>query len=425
MKGKYDPISSEDDSSYDLNINSDSEQLPIKIKWKKKKRYTYIRSNYKNYNDSDTSWCDIFKEADNMRNNKESKFLVKLAAKYNCNYKTLKNKYSEWQNNDDNDNKNDEEHRGNKTKFNEKEEKDLFEYIKNVYIETNLFFDDECLSIIAKRKWDLLYPETKEDFMASRNWVYYFKKRWKLSSYKGRNSKKAQMIDLNETNLFIHRCKNFLVNNPPKYLFNLDETQWRLLNGNLDVIGITGSENRKVLTGVTDKEGFTAMFLIAANGNFHEPTLIMKGKTHRCLNKIDLSGDKLKSVIFKYNESGWNDNNILVSILEQIYKLASGNSSALILDQHRSHLGEIITNKAKDLNIQLIYVPIGQTANLQPLDIKINGALKSTGHYFIKNKYIDDPYYTPNVTDAIDSLIYSVNKIDSKTIRNSFSIFGC
>jgi hypothetical protein len=110
----------------------------------------------------------------------------------------------------------------------------------------------------------LLYPELEDDFTASRNWVYYFKKRWNLSSYKGRNSKKANTIDITDTNLFIHRCKKFLSSNPPEFLFNLDETFWRLLNGNLDVIGITGSENRKVITNLTGKEGFTATFLITA-----------------------------------------------------------------------------------------------------------------------------------------------------------------
>jgi DDE superfamily endonuclease len=417
MKGKYDPISSEDSSSDNENI----EVLPIKVNWKKKKTFTKIRSNYKNYNESDISWCEIFEEADNIRND-ESKFLMKLAKKYNCNYKTLKNKYSNWRKNDYVE-QNENEHRGNKTKFNSEEEKDLFEYIKSVYIETNLFFDDECLSIVAKRKWDLLYPELKDDFTASRNWVYYFKKRWNLSSYKGRNSKKANTIDITDTNLFIHRCKKFLSNNPPEFLFNLDETFWRLLNGNLDVIGITGSENRKVITNLTGKEGFTATFLITANGDFHKPTLIFKGKTDKCLNKFSLLNNKLESVILKYNVSGWNDSQVLISILEQINKLTNENGSVLILDQHRSHTGELIENKAKELNIQLIYVPVGQTANLQPLDIKVNGALKSIGHRFMKNKYVNDPYYTPILVDAVESLIYSVNKIDNTTIKNSFNIF--
>jgi DDE superfamily endonuclease len=136
-----------------------------------------------------------------------------------------------------------------------------------------------------------------------------------------------------------------------------------------------------------------------------------------------LLNNKLESVILKYNVSGWNDSQVLISILEQINKLTNENGSVLILDQHRSHTGELIENKAKELNIQLIYVPVGQTANLQPLDIKVNGALKSIGHRFMKNKYVNDPYYTPILVDAVESLIYSVNKIDNTTIKNSFNIF--
>ena len=69
--------------------------------------------------------------------------------------------------------------------------------------------------------------------------------------FKGRNSKKAAFTDLTEANLFIEKCKKFLCENQSSHLFNMDETYWRLLNGNLDVIGIKGAENRKVITGLT------------------------------------------------------------------------------------------------------------------------------------------------------------------------------
>lgn len=108
--------------------------------------------------------------------------------------------------------------------------------------------------------------------------------------------------------------------------------------------------------------------------------------------------------------------------MEQINKFANGISSALILDQHKSHTGEEIDAKAKELKIQLIYIPTGQTANLQPLDISINGALKNISHKYIKNLYIDDPYYVPTFNDAVYSLLYATNKIDSLTIQNSFAI---
>lgn len=179
----------------------------------------------------------------------------------------------------------------------------------------------------------------------------------------------------------------------------------------------------KLLLALLDgKEGFSAILLINADGKFCSPTLIFKGKTTKCLQKIHLSDNQKEKVNLTFSESGWNNINITISILEQINKLVNNSSSALILDQHKSHTGDIINAKAKELKIQLIYVPTGQTANLQPLDISINGALKSISHKYIKNLYIDDPYYTPTINDAVQSLLDASTKIDTLTIKKSFAI---
>ena len=56
------------------------------------------------------------------------------------------------------------------------------------------------------------------------------------------------------------KIEKFLDNNPEKFLFNMDETYWRLLNGNLNVRGITGSENRKVITNLTGRRFHSYFF---------------------------------------------------------------------------------------------------------------------------------------------------------------------
>ena len=45
--------------------------------------------------------------------------------------------------------------------------------------------------------------------------------RWKLSSFRGRNTKKAINIDTLEANTFIETCKEFINNNKDSYLFNM------------------------------------------------------------------------------------------------------------------------------------------------------------------------------------------------------------
>lgn len=93
----------------------------------------------------------------------------------------------------------------------------------------------------------------------------------------------------------------------------------------------------------------------------------------------------------------------------------------MILDQFTGHTGEDIEKKASELNIQLIYVPIGLTSELQPLDIKINRVIKNLGHNYIKRLYVDDPYYIPDMKNAVLlSLIYAIKKLDSNLIKKSF-----
>src|ERR1700712_466496 len=72
-----------------------------------------------------------------------------------------------------------------------------------------------------------------------------------------------------------------------------DETFWRIMNGSLNVIGITGSENRKLVIDVNFKDGFTAVFIISADGVLHKTTIILKGKTINLYNKTQLSDDTL------------------------------------------------------------------------------------------------------------------------------------
>ncbi len=51
-------------------------------------------------------------------------------------------------------------------------------------------------------------------------------------------------------------------------------------------MAIKGCDNRKVTTNVTEKDGFTAVFIVSANGSFLKPIIIVKGKSNRCLEKI-------------------------------------------------------------------------------------------------------------------------------------------
>lgn len=199
----------------------------------------------------------------------------------------------------------------------------------------------------------------------------------------------------------------------------MDETFWRIINGSLSVIGITGSDNRKLVIDVNFKDGFTAVFLISADGEFHKTTLILKGKTANIYNKTQLIDD---SIFFrKYTESGWLDLSIMIHILIQINTISKGKKCLLILDCWKIHTESLIKQLAEKLNIKLLYVPVGMTSTNQPLDVSINGTIKGIGKHISREIFLTDPFSVPTIKDSIKTLIESIKKIKKSTIIDSFT----
>ena len=338
------------------------------------------------------------------------------------------------------------EHRGKKSFFTEDEEQKLYEFIKEVYIDNHFFFDDECLKFLAKLKWDMLYldnknindigkvknnydkeeknkdksskPNNKNIFKASNGWINDFKKKWGLSTFTSNPTRKVINPNNEEIKTFYKIYRDKIENIKDRNVFNMDETFWRLVNGSLSVIGLTGSENRKVLVGCDVKSGFTSIFIISSDGQFLKPVIVVKGKTLKCLKKIGQEDDT--HVYCKYSESGWIDNKIMLFVLHVIYEITKGSDSLLILDRYSVHMTKIIIDEAKKLNIILLFVPTGCTSTNQPLDVSINGPIKSTGKKLAKRIYVSNPCEIPTIKDSVNCLIEAKKSIKKSTIINSF-----
>ena len=297
---------------------------------------------------------DVLNETYNLELDGEHKYIKKISSIYNICEGTLKRIYQKW--------KKDKrpylhltETRGLKKLFSEQQELDLYEYIKAVYINGNLFFDDECLQILAKKKWDSLYPD-KDLFKGSRGWVYYFKERWNLSSFIAQKLKNNPITGDNDIENYYKKCKEAYLKNS-SFLFNMDETFWRILNGAMHVIGIKGTGKRNLLTNINEKEGFTSIFLITADGLIHKTIIIIKGTTNRCLSKTGLLDDS--KLTRKYSKNGWIDDNIMKFILDEIFRITKGEQGYLILDQYTVHTKDEIIEYAKNKKVDLIYVCSG------------------------------------------------------------------
>lgn len=322
--------------------------------------------------------------------------------------------------------------------FTDENEKSLYDYVVAVFINCDLYFDDTCLQITAKKLWNTLNPTNKDYFKASKGWIYYYKKRWNLSTRRASYCRISIKNNILQSNIFIEKCAEIKNKINKQFIFNVDETFWRLINGSIQVIGKIGTENRKVITHIDNKSGFTSIFIISAAGSFLKPIIVMKGKTNRCLIKTCLDDDSL--AYQKFSTNGWVSKDIMLFILKNIHNISKGNPSALIMDAYSIHKLDCVKNTAAKLNIQLLYVPVGTHCGLalfdlhfqcksnrdttsihQPLDVGINGPIKSISKRVNKEMLLMDPYKIQTIKDSIKVLIESKTLIKTEIVINSFN----
>lgn len=95
---------------------------------------------------------------------------------------------------------------------------------------------------------------------------------------------------------------------------------------------------------------------------------------------------------------------------------------ALILDKYSVHTDDMIQKEAKKFNIQLIYVPTGKTSTNQPLDVSINGPIKSIGKTIANKVFLKDPFAEYTLVNSIKAMIEAKKKISEDLIIKSFNI---
>ena len=159
-------------------------------------------------------------------------------------------------------------------------------------------------------------------------------------------------------------------------VFNMDETNFRLVNMKHLTWALTGSKAVTCYNEEDVKLGVTVLATVSMSNEKLPLMLVGKGKTDACLKKY---GRHVNDRTFwtAVSESGWTRENVMIRYLENLSEHVDGKPCALILDVYKAHRTDMVKQKAQQLGIELVFIPPGCTDQCQPLDISVFAVLKA------------------------------------------------
>jgi hypothetical protein len=178
-------------------------------------------------------------------------------------------------------------------------------------------------------------------------------------------------------------------------------------------------ETVKIKTARSEKEFFTAFGAISADGTKLPLWIITRGRTSRSHAKF---GDHDEGgVRITHSESGWCTEDVMVAYLEWIHNNAAQSfPCALVLDAHPSDRKARVQQQAKELEIELFFVPAGGTARFQPLDLRIFGELKSRARAEFQQRFVRAGGCEAHYNMAMQVLCKCWRQIPAQNVRKAW-----
>ena len=113
----------------------------------------------------------------------------------------------------------------------------------------------------------------------------------------------------------------------------------------------------------------------------------------------------------------------IIQYLQNISNHFNGEEVHLLLDVYKAHRTDNVKAIAKALNIHLYYIPPGCTDLVQPLDVKVFGALKAKARALFRKRY--EAAQSPHVTskDAVQNLIRAWEGISNGVTEEAWYVY--
>ncbi|OHT02603.1 hypothetical protein TRFO_25776 [Tritrichomonas foetus] len=251
-------------------------------------------------------------------------------------------------------------------------------------------------------------------FHGSYKWIHSFLQRYNFCFTKTKTSKEGIIDEIYSQNYVISLVEAFH-QFPTNKIINIDETCVNYVNEPFRMLSIKGKSHSVNIP--TQKQSFTSIGIIDSERNKYPPYIINKGKTQRAENKNLKLHDEGLVYFHNHSLNGWVTEDIMLEFLDFLSEMIHP-PFCLVLDVYKAHRTEKVMNKAKSMNIVLIFVPGNGTHIYQPLDIAVYGILKAILRkkfriYWKKNNRIE-------YNDACKLFIEAWNEIPQITIKKSW-----
>lgn len=284
-------------------------------------------------------------------------------------------------------------------------------------VDQNQFVPRPVFRTVAKNYGVIANP----NFKAGRSWTKGFLKRFGLSFRLTHPRRRTAPNDA-VVAAFLQELEVAKEQMEPSLIFNMDETAWRLFNGQLLTLTRRGvDEVNPCDARVDDKANFTVLCTITLDGQKLPPWVIVKGRTDRCEDSYR-NDPRLRSVLGKklfltHSDSGWSTSEVMKQYLEWLAEEHTRGSWAyLVWDVHASHRHDEAKRAAAENAINLGYIPAGQTSTWQPLDVRVFGALKAHARSLLDAQCLQRPIAELDMVDALLILVQAWRDLKRETI---------
>ena len=177
-----------------------------------------------------------------------------------------------------------------------------------------------------------------------------------------------------------------------------------------------------------EKEGFTVGLAVSADGRKYPALIVFKGnqKTGVLSNKIMQKLNAPDNVQIKSTKSAWWNEELDLQWIDLCFPTGE-ERKVLIRDQATQHKTDSSKTLLEERNVLQIFIPVGMTGQLQPLDVGVNKPFKQFYRdeyhaWRTKNNSKTKKGYLkqPSRQDFINFVSVAWDKITVDCIRNSF-----